>query len=112
MQRFSILLNVALVIMIVIVIVAGCKRNTSYMNNAVITGYDQRTCASCCGGLMINFLDSTKPYSGNFHDVQNSAASVGISNSDTFPIYLKVNWDTAITGCRWNSIVITSYQRE
>jgi len=49
-------------------IVSGCKKSESpatYMNNAIITGYDLRLCA-CCGGLLINFNNDTINYNGTF----------------------------------------------
>lgn len=66
------------------------------MNDAVITGSDLRVCI-CCGGLMITFNGETKPYIGDFRLIANHGVDIGITERDTFPIYVKVDWkeDTA-----------------
>ena len=81
------------------------------MNSAVITGWDLRMCASC-GGLMINFTDSTRPYAGVYYDLTNTAQSLGLSDTvSVFPIYMRVNW-THPANAYGNIITITGFQRE
>ena len=66
----------------------SCKKETLANYNVVITGFDLRMCA-CCGGLMINFDEETKPYNGDFKLIENSS-DLGISENDNFPIYARV----------------------
>ncbi|MEO8415283.1 MAG: hypothetical protein ABI472_16610 [Ginsengibacter sp.] len=73
----------------------SCQKEVSqedpYRSEAIITGYDFRACV-CCGGLMITFDGEPKPYTGVFRLIGNSAADIGISLTDTFPINVKVDW--------------------
>ncbi|MEP7228717.1 MAG: hypothetical protein ABI691_00615 [Ginsengibacter sp.] len=79
-----------------------------YINNAIITGYDVRACV-CCGGLMITFDGELKPYTGAFRLISNSA-DIGIKQTDTFPIYVKVDWKEDTTNI-CNHILITKIAR-
>ena len=65
------------------------------MQNAIITGFDERACM-CCGGLMITFNGETKPYTGDFKLIENSS-DIGISDKASFPIYVKLNWKADTT---------------
>jgi hypothetical protein len=76
--------------------------------NGIITGSDARKCV-CCGGLMINFDGETQPYTGDFKLIDN-AADLGISESDKFPIYAKVQWKPDTTNV-CNHIIITKFER-
>jgi len=73
----------------------SCKKETqkevTYMEDAIITGSDVRACI-CCGGLMITFDGDSKPYSGDFRLISNRAMDIGITQFDTFPIYVRVAW--------------------
>jgi hypothetical protein len=73
----------------------SCKKQTPKeapnMEDAIITGSDVRACI-CCGGLMITFNGDSKSYSGDFRLISNRAVDIGITPSDTFPIYVKVAW--------------------
>ncbi|MGH2564537.1 MAG: hypothetical protein ACRDE5_08490 [Ginsengibacter sp.] len=80
-----------------------------YMNEAIITGYDFRACV-CCGGLMITFGGEPKPYTGDFRLISNSAADIGIAQTDTFPINVKVDWKEDTTNI-CNHILITRIAR-
>ena len=73
-----------------LIAVVSCKREAPFMNDAIITGADQRYCI-CCGGLMINFNGETRPYTGDFKLISNGA-DLGITEKDTFPIYVEVDW--------------------
>lgn len=83
----------------------SCKKDATTVTDAVITGYDARMCA-CCGGLMINFENNPSPYSGSFYLINNMPANSGITNSSTFPIYLKVEWEKEPTKCSGSYINI------
>jgi len=86
----------------------SCKKEEPYMSNAIITGSDARMCI-CCGGLMINFDGETKPYTGDFKLIENSA-DLGITDNDKFPIYIKVDWKVDTTkAC--DRIIITRFKR-
>lgn len=78
------------------------------MNDAIITGSDVRECI-CCGGLMITFNGETKPYTGDFRLISNNA-DIGITDKDTYPIYVKVDWKEDTTNV-CNHIVITRIAR-
>lgn len=86
----------------------SCKKEAPYMNDAIITGSDVRTCI-CCGGLMITFDGETRPYTGDFRLIQNSA-DIGITEKDKFPIYVKVDWSVN-TNNVCNQIIITRIAR-
>lgn len=66
-------------------------RNTRAPDKAILTGFDQRMCA-CCGGLMITFGTDPTPYRDTFYLIDNAPAALGITDSATFPIYVKVRW--------------------
>jgi hypothetical protein len=96
-----------------LLIFSGCKKSdrpqSTYTNNAIITGYDLRACA-CCGGLLINFDSVAHSYQGPFYDCDNEPASLGIDSTTVFPVYLKVNWHFDSSVCGGNShILVTSY---
>ena len=86
----------------------SCKKEQPYMSNVIITGSDARMCV-CCGGLIINFDGETKPYTGDFKLIENSV-TLGITEKDTFPIYVKVDWKVdTIKAC--DGIIITRFKR-
>lgn len=82
---------------------SGCRKANTYMTNAEVTGYDNRMCA-CCGGIWIKLDNDNSTY-----DLSNTAASMGITDSTTFPLLLRVNWvhDTLYCG---RYIRITSFE--
>ena len=101
--------------LLLILAVSSCKKSgnqASYMNNAVITGYDLRLCA-CCGGLLINFSNDTIPYHGTFYDCDNTPAYLGIDSTTVFPVRLKADWkiDSAVCGGN-DHILITRFARQ
>jgi hypothetical protein len=87
----------------------SCKKNNSYMSDAVITGYDARLCA-CCGGLMINFDGVIEPYKGDFKLIDNSS-DLGISLNEVFPIYVKVDWTSNRNTCGGNHVTVIRFKR-
>ncbi len=93
----------------------SCKKEKSFMNDGVITGFDTRTCP-CCGGLMINFIGETQPYKGAFYLIQNNSSELGIDNNSAFPIYFKVDWTQDRIGCTsgaiGNIIKITRFKKQ
>jgi hypothetical protein len=94
---------------IFLLVINSCKKETTSGYNAILTGFDLRMC-ECCGGLMINFNEETKPYTGNFKLIDN-AADLGISENDKFPIYAKVEWKPDTTNA-CNHIIITKFERK
>ena len=86
----------------------SCKKETTYMNDAIITGSDARTCI-CCGGLMITFNGETRAYNGYFRLIENGG-DIGIADKDSFPIYVKVDWKEDTTNV-CNHILITRIAR-
>lgn len=109
MKRISVILTILIVI--AITISSACKKEKSYMNSAVITGFDLRTCA-CCGGLLINFNGDTQSYKGNFFLVSNTASQLGITDSTIFPVYVQVDWVKDTVACMANTITITRFVRQ
>jgi hypothetical protein len=88
---------------------SSCKKEVAFMNDAIITGSDARTCI-CCGGLMITFDGESRPYSGDFKLIDNPAVDLGIKEKDTFPIYVKVDWKVDTTNV-CHHIIITKIAR-
>ncbi len=64
---------------------------TPTLTDAIITGIDYRKCAFC-GGLMITFSNDPKPYSAEFFNIGQMPPNTGITDSSTFPIYVKVKY--------------------
>ena len=95
-------------LMFVLLLTTSYKKEKPYMNDAIITGDDARMCI-CCGGLMITFNGETRPYAGDFKLIENSA-DLGITEKDSFPIYVKVDWKTD-TAKACNHIIITRFKR-
>ena len=91
----------------------SCKKQTRKevpnMHDAIITGSDMRACI-CCGGLMITLDGESKPYTGNFRLISNSAADIGITQADKFPIYVNVDLKEDTTNV-CNHILITRIVR-
>jgi len=104
------------VILVVVIAIAtltnlGCKKGKTYMNTAVITGFDLRTCA-CCGGLLLNFNGDTHSYEGNYFLVSNTPSQLGITDSTTFPVYMQVDWVKDTLACLSNTITITRFVKQ
>lgn len=92
-----------------------CKRtNRTNLNvqsgDGIITGQDQRQCP-CCGGLMINFIGETKPYTGTFYLIDNDISAFGISDSSSFPVAVKVEYKI-LEKCKSTYIHINTLQRK
>jgi hypothetical protein len=90
--------------------VSSCEKSDNYMADAIITGVDMRACA-CCGGFMITFDGETHPYTGDYKLVDNNA-DLGVTSTDTFPIYVKVDWQPIPDKCSGNYIKITRIKRK
>ena len=92
----------------ILLINVACKKEQPYMNDAIITGSDPRMCV-CCGGLMITFTNDPRPYAADYKHIEN-VADLGLTEKDTFPIYVKVDWkiDTK-SACK--PIIITRFKR-
>ena len=86
----------------------SCKKQTPYMNDAIITGFDMRACI-CCGGLMITFNGEKRPYTGEFKLIDNEA-DLGQEYKEKFPVHVKVDWKDDTTNiCQ--HIIITRIAR-
>ena len=94
---------IILTTLLVISATTGCRKANTYMTNAEVTGYDLRMCA-CCGGLWIRLDNDSAPY-----DLSNTPASIGITDSTTFPLLLRVNWVPDTLHCG-RYIRITGYE--
>ena len=89
---------------------SSCKKESVTGTNAVITGFDARACP-CCGGFMINFDGETQPYKGNFFLIDNTAAALKISETENFPINVKVDTAKSDKTCGNNFIHILKLER-
>jgi hypothetical protein len=98
------------ILAIIILTIAGCKKEQSYTNNALITGYDPSQ-APCAGTWLVTLENPPYPPTGNICSAVNSASSLGINGTPDFPIHLKLNWRQDSIVCGYN-IIITSYERE
>ena len=91
-----------------LLIVSGCKKNPQdsnyYMNEAVITGFDNRMCA-CCGGLMFHFTATVDSISDHDRLVDDKNL-LGITNDTKFPLTVKLDW-TKSKSCLGNFIYVT-----
>ena len=96
------LLLMLVVVAVFMLVATSCKKETPYMSDATITGYDQRLCV-CCGGLMVKFNES------EFRLIANSE-ELGISQNENFPINVKVDWKED-SGNPCNKIIITRFAR-
>lgn len=85
----------------------SCTKD-KYMSKAVITGFDDRMCI-CCGGLMINFEGETTPYQGDFYNLTNSPAELGIDSTTVFPMHIKADW-IKTNNCNGRVIKITRFE--
>lgn len=101
-------LGFILMLAVLLCSIPACKKGTESLTNAIITGSDARMCA-CCGGFMITFNGETKPYTGDFKLIDNGA-EVGLKETDSFPLYVKVAWRENTAGI-CNHIIITKLQR-
>lgn len=86
---------------------ASCKKKVykPQFEDAIITGWDYRKCM-CCGGLMITFANDPKPYSADFKLISNPNQDLGISDSTTFPMNVKVVWEKDTVRCSGQFIQI------
>jgi len=95
-------LKIATLFVIVSLFSVGCKKHDcqqpkSDLVDAIITGNDLRACA-CCGGLMITFTTNPTPYAGKFYDIDQMPANTGINENSTFPVNVRVKYNTT-TSC-------------
>jgi len=101
-------ISVFIILALSLFLIASCKKEIPYMNDAIITGFDERACI-CCGGLMITFNGETRAYTGDFRLIENGG-SIGITEKDRFPVYVKVDWkEDPANVC--NHILITRIAR-
>jgi hypothetical protein len=98
-----------MILILPVFLLVSCKKETPYMNDAIITGSDARFCI-CCGGLMITFNGETKAYDGDFRLIANGG-KIGITEQDKFPIYVNVDWKVDTTNV-CNHILITRIARK
>jgi hypothetical protein len=101
-------LSTSITLTLAIFLFVSCNKETPYMNDAIITGSDARTCI-CCGGLMISFNGETRPYTEDFRLIENGG-DIGVTDKDRFPIYVKVDWKEDTTNV-CNHILITRIAR-
>lgn len=102
-----------------LLVMAGCNKDTTiktYMDEGIITGFDEQECL-CCGGLIINFHNDTAKYSEPYYRIDDDSttmALLGISDSTKFPVRMKVNWVKDTTGCgtAGSYILITGFKKE
>ena len=79
----------------------SCRKDPAILDNAIITGNDMRMCP-CCGGIMITFSNNPSPYQATFYDIDSVAPNSVISDTMTFPKYVRVKWHFESKGCPVN----------
>ncbi len=103
--------KISTLIILFTLIIIGCKKHdcqkpASTLTNAIITGNDLRACA-CCGGLMITFTNNATTYAEKFYTINQLPSNSGITENSTFPIYVKVKYETVTTGCADHINILT-----
>ena len=87
----------------------SCKKDTAsslYMNTIQITGYNQ-TVPPCAP--VFNATWSDGPNAGTYVSISNTGPQLGLTNTTTFPVTMKINWVAHTPTCS-GDITITSYQ--
>ena len=70
----------------------GCDKETGYMGEGVITGYDPRDCV-CCGGLLINLnFSSTEMFTDSTYQVDKVPQDFNIDSSADFPVFIRLDY--------------------
>ena len=103
MKRSSLLTLVSLLFMALFT--TGCKKDDSYMDNAVIIGEDMRLCV-CCGGLVIKIENVQNPAIGFFLAGQ-LPQNFNLGDNPKYPIPVKIDWKIDSVRCYGNYIVIS-----
>jgi hypothetical protein len=80
------------------ILLFSCRKEHVNPDNAILTGSDMRYCV-CCGGIMITFSNDPTPYQATFYDIDTIAPNSVISDTITFPKYVKVKWHFESRGC-------------
>jgi hypothetical protein len=94
---------------LIFVITPGCKKDDSYMNNAVIIGEDARLCV-CCGGLEITIENVQSP-NGVFFLAGNLPSDFNLGDPPKFPIPVKLDWKIDSVHCRGTFILVSRIAR-
>lgn len=101
-------LIVGLLILMTLVVPA-CKKDDTYMNNAVIIGEDLRLCV-CCGGLVIKIENVQNPGAG-FFLTGLLPQNFNLGDNPKYPIPVKIDWKIDSIRCYGNYIVISRIAR-
>ncbi|MFL5789724.1 MAG: hypothetical protein ACJ748_16810 [Flavisolibacter sp.] len=95
-----------LVIFILSLLFSGCKKNSTYMDSATITGFDPRM-GICEGGILIKIDGHSNPNGLNGqYDIDSLTPSFRIDNSTYFPLRVTIDWNIS-NKCYGNYINIT-----
>lgn len=82
-------------------VLAACKKTeiVAYESNGTISGYDYAACAMC-GGLKIVIKNDTTKNALSFYRINKTLTQLGISESTSFPVYVRLSWqhDTNLIG--------------
>ncbi|WP_462222485.1 hypothetical protein [Ferruginibacter sp.] len=108
-MKYTLISLIAFIIMISIRS-TSCKKESTTLLKAIVTGFDARACP-CCGGFMINFDGETQPYKGNFFLIDNTAAELKISATENFPINVNVDTSKSSMTCGTNFVHINKLER-
>lgn len=87
-------------------IISNCSKDTNWMDQAEITGFDPSLCA-CCGGIFIKIDDDIFSF-----DRIPEGSSVSLSSESTFPIPVNINWHPMEGACSSNRVTITEMEPE
>ena len=83
-----------IVTLILLVLLTTCDKNkeSTYMGEGVITGFDLRDCP-CCGGLLINLnSSSTELYSDSTYQIDHVPGNFFIDANTVFPVYIRLDY--------------------
>jgi len=94
----------------VCLLVGACKKTVEPTTSAIITGYDPRNCG-CCGGLMVTFTADPRPFGSDFKLIDNTA-DLGLSSTEIFPLYVKINYESLPDKCGGNHLNVTKLVRQ
>jgi len=84
----------------------SCKKNEpAYMNNAQITGYDLRLCV-CCGGYVVTIDNVPNPNGSTFFLAGQFPSNFVLDANPTYPVAIKLDWQTDTAKCYGNYIKI------
>lgn len=98
-------------VLIALVLAAiGCKKETRFMNNAEIIGYDLGMCA-CCGGTEIIIENVSNPNGKGYFLIDHLPANFILGDDAKFPVAVKIDWTIDTARCFGNYVDISRIEK-